>query len=418
MMRLRTGQRLAFAGISAIALLLPGCVAAVPVGAAAVIGKNVVFPGGGDDEDDKAEDAEKAARKQARKLEREQRREAKREAKRREKAEEERGVTFASGPLPPPNSAGGWRPSALSALPAPGGQPASGGQPAPGRQPASGGTAPAGMQFLYGSGEAAALSAQAYRALSQHVRINVDYRQAGIGAISVALAPGSTLATPKFYDCGTKPLAIVLDIDETALLNLGYEADEAARGLSYDDARWRRWEATGAGKVDAVPGAVQALDAARKAGVAVIFISNRTAGNAAATAEALERAGLGKTVPGETLLLREEGADSGKDSRRARVAQKYCVVALVGDQLGDFTDLFSTPGMTPADRRTAAAGDQFQPLWGAGWFVLPNPVYGSGLKGGIADIFPANRRWTDPGASVAGAPLGPIAPVPADTPEE
>ncbi|WP_241211872.1 MULTISPECIES: HAD family acid phosphatase [Sphingomonas] len=383
-MTLRTGQRLAFAGISATALLLPGCVAAVPVGAAAVIGKNVVFPGGGEDENEneKAEDAEKAARKQARELEREQRRQAKREAKRREQAEEE------------------GSPPALQATTAPT-------RPAM----AAAGTVPAGMQYLYGSGEAAALSSQAYRALAQHVRASADYRQAGIEVASVVLAPGSSLASPHFVECGAKPLAIVLDIDETVLLNLGYEADEAARGLSYDDARWRRWEATGAGKVDPVPGAVEAISAARRAGVAVVYISNRTAANAPATARALEGAGLGKAVPGETLLLKEEGAGSGKDARRAQVAETHCVVALVGDQLGDFSDLFSAPGMTPAARRAAADGVQIEPLWGAGWFMLPNPVYGTGLKGGIADVFPANRRWTDPGAAAAAG-------VPAATPKE
>ncbi|RXZ29978.1 acid phosphatase [Sphingomonas desiccabilis] len=269
------------------------------------------------------------------------------------------------------------------------------------------GTVPAGMQYLYGSGEAAALSSQAYRALAQHVRASADYRQAGIEVASVVLAPGSSLASPHFVECGAKPLAIVLDIDETVLLNLGYEADEAARGLSYDDARWRRWEATGAGKVDPVPGAVEAINAARKAGVAVVYISNRTAANAPATARALEGAGLGKAIPGETLLLKEEGAGSGKDMRRAQVAETHCVVALVGDQLGDFSDLFSAAGMTPAARRAAADGIQIEPLWGAGWFMLPNPVYGSGLKGGIGEVFPANRRWTDPGAAAAAdAPAG------------
>jgi hypothetical protein len=40
------------------------------------------------------------------------------------------------------------------------------------------------------------------------------------------------------------------------------------------------------------------------------------------------------------------------------------------------------------------------PLWGAGWFILPNPVYGTGLKGTIGDIFPPEKRWTDPAATV------------------
>jgi 5'-nucleotidase (lipoprotein e(P4) family) len=386
MMTLRGGQRLAVAGAAAIALLLPGCVAALPLGAAAVIGRNAVSSG-----DDNGDGQTRAARKQARAQERAQRREAKRQAELREKARKQ-GITIVSGPLPPPTGTEAPPAAPMSPLP-----------PASGRGP-GGATAPPGMQFLYGSGEAAALSAQAYRALSQQVRINVDYRQAGIGAISVALAPGSTLAAPRFAECGTKPLAIVLDIDETVLLNLGYEADEAERGLSYDDARWRRWEATGAAMVDAVPGAVKALTAARKAGVEVIFISNRTAGSALATARALEGAGLGKAVPGETLLLKQDGTDGSKDARRAQVTAKYCVVALVGDQLGDFSDLFSAPGMTPAARRAAASSVQIEPLWGAGWFVLPNPVYGTALKGGVADVFPANRRWTDP-AAVPAAPV-------------
>ncbi|MFV1919817.1 HAD family acid phosphatase [Sphingomonas sp. MJ1 (PH-R8)] len=374
--------------------------AAVPVGAAAVIGKNVVFPGGGEDE--KAEDAEKAARKQAR----EQRRQAKREVKRRAtgRPAQHPGVTIVSGPLPPPTAADLRAPmrtvdQVMNA----------------GRLVTAGSRllepAPPGMQYLYGSGEAAALSAQAYRALTQHVRINFDYRQSGSSAISVALAPGSTLKAPRFAECGAKPLAIVLDIDETVLLNLGYEADEAERGLSYDDARWRRWEATGAGQVEAVPGAADAIASARQLGVAVIFLSNRSAANAAATARALEGAGLGRAVAGETLFLRQEGASTSKDSRRAQVAEKYCIIGLVGDQLGDFSDLFSDPALTPAQRRGAAAGVQVAPLWGAGWFMLPNPVYGTGLKGGIADVFPANRRWTDPGAAAAAGP-------PAATPKE
>jgi hypothetical protein len=28
--------------------------------------------------------------------------------------------------------------------------------------------------------------------------------------------------------------------------------------------------------------------------------------------------------------------------------------------------------------------------------MLPNPVYGTGLKGGVDDIFPPDARWTDP----------------------
>ena len=35
-----------------------------------------------------------------------------------------------------------------------------------------------------------------------------------------------------------------------------------------------------------------------------------------------------------------------------------------------------------AERAAAATAGPFAALWGNGWFMLPNPVYGSGLRGG------------------------------------
>jgi hypothetical protein len=32
------------------------------------------------------------------------------------------------------------------------------------------------------------------------------------------------------------------------------------------------------------------------------------------------------------------------------------------------------------------------------WFVLPNPVYGTAIKGNFDEVFPADKRWADPGA--------------------
>ncbi len=49
-----------------------------------------------------------------------------------------------------------------------------------------------------------------------------------------------TLAALKFTPCEQKPLA-VLDVDETALLNLGYEASDAQRQGPHDEKRWERW---------------------------------------------------------------------------------------------------------------------------------------------------------------------------------
>ncbi len=265
----------------------------------------------------------------------------------------------------------------LTALPPPTGAPAA----------VRDGPVPPQFQYLYGSAEAAAISRQAFRALVGYS----TYRRAA--GDSVVLAPGATLAAPRWQSCADKPRAAVFDADETVLLNLGVEA-LAARNPSapFDSAQWDRWERTGAKAVAPVPGAVEAFGALRAAGITVIVNSNRAAATATGTVAALKAAGLGEFTPGTDLFLRD-GA-SGKDARRAAIAARYCVVAMVGDQLGDFSDLFAAIPSS-AERRRIADGGPVAALWGNGWFVLPNPVYGSALKGGYDEVFPADKRWTD-----------------------
>ena len=253
-------------------------------------------------------------------------------------------------------------------------------------------TVPPGMQYLYGSGEGSAISLQAWRGLTGYVAQQVRKRPRD----SVVLAAGATLATPSFVPCGRKPFAAVFDVDETVLLNLGFEYHDAANPQPYDEARWQAWEKTGADKVSPTPGALQALTALRKLGVTMVFNTNRSAGNAAQTAAAIEGAGLGPAVHGQTMFLAgDDATGSKKDGRRAVIAARYCVIAMGGDQLGDFSDLFNA-GLAPAPRRATTLASPVATKWGAGWFVLPNPVYGAGLKGGFDDVFPADKRWAPP----------------------
>ena len=265
----------------------------------------------------------------------------------------------------------------------------------PAQQPLAASVPPA-MQYLYASGEAAALDIQAYMALANYlVGISAD-RRIGHDVGSVVLAPGATLEHPKFVPCEAKPLAIVFDIDETAILNLGYEGDAARRGEAFDADRWSDWERTGTGHVAVVPGLMEAIRVARLAKIAVVFNSNRRAENAEATAAMLDGVGLGPVVHGETLWLQGDpaGPTGDKDGRRWAIAAKYCVVAMSGDQLGDFSDLFNAPGASPAVRRASVGGLETTLMWGRGWFMLPNPVYGTGLKGDFDTVFPTATQWT------------------------
>ncbi|WP_019831807.1 HAD family acid phosphatase [Sphingomonas sp. PR090111-T3T-6A] len=251
----------------------------------------------------------------------------------------------------------------------------------------------AGMQYLYGSGESAAVSRQAWQALTFYVGEAMQ----GKDRRSVVLDEGATLENPKFVPCAGKPPAAVFDVDETVLLNQGFEYDELTGKPNRDfDDRWARWEKTGVHDVTPTPGAKEALDAIRRMGVTVIFNTNRNAFNAAPTEQAINDAGLGPAVHKQTLYLQGDDNTGGlKDVRRWWIADKYCVIAMGGDQLGDFSDLFNDALSVPA-RRALTALPGPSSLWGRGWFVLPNPVYGSALQGGADDIFPADKRWSDP----------------------
>ena len=249
---------------------------------------------------------------------------------------------------------------------------------------------PSGMQWLYGSAEGAAASIETYRALERFVADAVRDRPAK----SVVLEAGTSLAAASRMPCGKKPFAIILDADETALQNQGLEYGLAARGVSSDGKLVDRWQERPRTQAPAMPGAPASLRRIRSEGVTVIFNTNRDSPGAAATAATLSNAGVGPAEHLKTLFLRGDvDGKSGKDGRRWHIASRYCVIALVGDQMGDFTDLLNDKSLSPLERRRLASTGAIGGLWGNGWFLLSNPVYGPGLKGTIEEVFAPENRW-------------------------
>jgi 5'-nucleotidase (lipoprotein e(P4) family) len=251
-----------------------------------------------------------------------------------------------------------------------------------------------GMQWLYGAGEGAATSIQTYHAFRDHVLAAARRRPKD----SVILADGASMDAPAFVPCGKKPLAVVLDVDETVIQNLGYEYALAKSGKESDGAALKRWQRDARTEVKAMPGAVEALNAVKAKGVTVIYNTNRDDEDAAATAATIVNAGLPSGVIRESLFHRGDAdGQSGKDGRRTYIAQRFCVVAMAGDQLGDFSDHFNLRGIGVQERRQLAGSGAIANLWGNGWFLLSNPAYGPGLRGGLDEVYPPEVRWTDPG---------------------
>lgn len=246
-------------------------------------------------------------------------------------------------------------------------------------------------QWLFGSAEAQIMMAQSWKRIAA-------YAEAGAAArpeYSVVLAPGATAEAPEFLACGEKPLAAVFDVDETLIWNLGSAGAFRRMGIEFDPEIWGEWERTGAGKAVAIPGALEGVERIRKAGVEIILNTNREAANVAGNIETIRAAGFGDYVHGETLFLKDDTpGGSAKDGRRYAISENYCVIALVGDQLGDIADIFNDKSLSPAARRDLAAAPAFGGLWDKGWFILPNPTYGPSIAGSMEEIFPPETYWS------------------------
>ena len=113
------------------------------------------------------------------------------------------------------------------------------------------------FQWEHGSGEAAVLSRQTFGAMATYAIAAAQARPAA----SVILAAGATPDAPRWTACApeSKP-AVVLDMDETSILNTGANYDSVVHGEpAFDAARWAEWERDSAAYVEPVPGSVEAI---------------------------------------------------------------------------------------------------------------------------------------------------------------
>lgn len=246
-------------------------------------------------------------------------------------------------------------------------------------------------QWLFGSAEAQIIMEQSWKRVADFVERQAAERP----EMSVVLAPGAHAKAPDFLACGDKPLAAVFDVDETMIWNLGSAGAFRRMGIEFDPGIWGAWERTGAGKAAPIPGALKGIARVRAAGVEVILNTNREAVNVAGNIETIRAAGFGDYVHGETLFLKgDTPGGSAKDGRRYAISETYCVIALVGDQLGDIADIFNEKSLSPSERRYVASAPAFKDLWDNGWFILPNPTYGPSIAGDMDEIFPPETYWT------------------------
>lgn len=171
------------------------------------------------------------------------------------------------------------------------------------------------------------------------------------------------------------PPAVVVDIDETVLDNVPLNARDILTNQVYSYDRWNTW--VDQAKAQALPGAVEFLQAADKKGITVYYITNREHSQVQATVNNLRLRGF-PVAHNEQVLAAStptghcEQAGYGKNCRRQWVASHARVLMLAGDSFGDFVQAEHN---TLDEQRKAAA--PYLAWLGQRWFLLPNPTYGN-----------------------------------------
>ena len=180
-----------------------------------------------------------------------------------------------------------------------------------------------------------------------------------------------TAAIEQKEDFSEKPPAVILDIDETVLNNIPFQARAIIKGESYPNG-WVEWMLEEAST--SVAGVSKFLKYADSKGIKIFYVTNRIAIAEEATRNNLKKLGLPFDTDRDVLLMKNEnGWTSDKVSRRELIAQDYRILLLIGDQLGDFISLDeATTGMD--SRKEIAA--KYEEMWGKKWFMITNPIYG------------------------------------------
>ncbi len=163
---------------------------------------------------------------------------------------------------------------------------------------------------------------------------------------------------------GSKPLAVIVDIDETVLDNSPYETFLIKTGQNFTHKTWDKWVQQA--RANPTPGAVEFTQYAKQKGVEVFYITNRREKNRQYTLVNLQNQGFAY-ADSSHLLMRTTTSD--KTARRQIVQSKYHVICYIGDSMGDFDQKYE-------DDKEGLLIYKDVDSFGTKYIVMPNPMYG------------------------------------------
>ena len=194
-------------------------------------------------------------------------------------------------------------------------------------------------------------------------------------------------AMPEQTNAEALPPAVVLDVDETVVSNVNFQ-------LSFERPfdNWKLDEWSAAGTSIPVTGVIEFAAAARRAGVELFFVTNRPCqhieGNVnpcpqeQTTIDDIRELGIETDADHVMLSDEQPGWTKEKIVRREFIARTHRVIMLIGDDLGDFVSCVRGKATAPCieaatNASREASVETYRYYWGAGWYILPNPMHGS-----------------------------------------
>ena len=168
-------------------------------------------------------------------------------------------------------------------------------------------------------------------------------------------------------EAALRPLAVVLDIDDTIVSHAPLEAyymEHPEAKANY--AAWEKWIAQ---QQKFLPGAKDFLNYAAAHNIQVFYVTGRGPQDRDTTLAFLRKAGL--PLPDATHLRMNDRSGSKMNHFNA-LAQKYDIVCYLGDNVADFP----IGALRDENKTRNAKVDAVRNSFGAKFILLPNPMYG------------------------------------------
>lgn len=158
---------------------------------------------------------------------------------------------------------------------------------------------------------------------------------------SALVIPSGLLSADKRRPCSARHPAVILDLDKAKIPLAPQQVTAASPGLA------------------------QGLARLREAGIVVLWISQLPSSSVVDVANVLRASGLDPDAKDQLLLVRNP--EDRKQQLREQANEDVCIVAIAGDQRGDFDELFDF-------LRDPDSALGLELMMGNGWFLTPVPV--------------------------------------------